>query len=174
MIRGSPCKLHHLSGNTLKSSFGLVTHVTKGEFQRLEAVFGELGNLPLIHLEFEELELDRRELDKQEVEQPEVDRFDLDEPGVVSCGCLRDIFLDIISINIARSGWTSLVGMSTTASNTTFLNLTALTGVGVEIEISYRRSKLHTISFNSATSEEILGVEVLELTLATTGLLREL
>ncbi|GJV58422.1 hypothetical protein Tco_1459427, partial [Tanacetum coccineum] len=54
-----------------------------------------LGNLPLIHLEFEELELDKRELDKQEVEQPEVDRFDLDEPGV---------------------------GMSTTASNTTFLN----------------------------------------------------
>ncbi|GKF94891.1 hypothetical protein Tco_0284591, partial [Tanacetum coccineum] len=35
-----------------------------------------LGNLPLIHLEFEELELD-----KQEVEQPEVDKFDLDEPG---------------------------------------------------------------------------------------------
>ncbi|GJV99725.1 hypothetical protein Tco_1554977 [Tanacetum coccineum] len=29
------------------------------------------GNLPLIHLEFEELELGRRELDKQEVEQPE-------------------------------------------------------------------------------------------------------
>ncbi|GJR70273.1 hypothetical protein Tco_0016338 [Tanacetum coccineum] len=41
-----------------------------------------LGNLPSIHLEFEELELDRRELDKQEVEQPEVDRFDLDKPGV--------------------------------------------------------------------------------------------
>ncbi|GKA39477.1 hypothetical protein Tco_0732028 [Tanacetum coccineum] len=81
-----------------------------------------LGNLPSIHLEFEELELDRLELDKQEVEQPEVDRFDLDEPGVVSCGCLRDIFLDIISINIASGGWASLVGMSTTASNTTFLN----------------------------------------------------
>ncbi|GKE92185.1 hypothetical protein Tco_1573280 [Tanacetum coccineum] len=41
-----------------------------------------LGNLPSIHLEFEELELDRRELDKQEVEQPEVDKLDLDEPEV--------------------------------------------------------------------------------------------
>ncbi|GKC69245.1 hypothetical protein Tco_1115128 [Tanacetum coccineum] len=41
-----------------------------------------LGNLPSIHLEFEELELDRLELDKQEVEQHEVDRFDLAEPGV--------------------------------------------------------------------------------------------
>ncbi|GJT11587.1 hypothetical protein Tco_0858629 [Tanacetum coccineum] len=40
------------------------------------------GNLPLIHLEFEELEVHRQELDKQEVEQPEVGRFDLDEPGV--------------------------------------------------------------------------------------------
>ncbi|GKC49873.1 hypothetical protein Tco_1072618, partial [Tanacetum coccineum] len=35
------------------------------------------GNLPLIHLDFEEIEVDRRE-----VEQPEVDRLDPDEPGV--------------------------------------------------------------------------------------------
>ncbi|GJR09331.1 hypothetical protein Tco_0791983 [Tanacetum coccineum] len=47
-----------------------------------------LGNLPSIHLEFEELELDRRELDKQEVEQPEVDKLDLAEPGVGKARCL--------------------------------------------------------------------------------------
>ncbi|GJZ08355.1 hypothetical protein Tco_0542638, partial [Tanacetum coccineum] len=46
------------------------------------SLYDRLGNLPSIHLEFEELELDRRELDKQEVKQPEVDRFDLDELGV--------------------------------------------------------------------------------------------
>ncbi|GKG13322.1 hypothetical protein Tco_0350282, partial [Tanacetum coccineum] len=36
------------------------------------------------------------------------------------------------------------------------------------------RSKAFTISFSSATSGEIPGVEELELTFATTGLLREL
>ncbi|GKA01983.1 hypothetical protein Tco_0674648 [Tanacetum coccineum] len=70
-----------------KSSFGLVT-VLLGRVPEVKAVLevtnleSMLGNLPSIHLEFEELELDRQELDKQEVEQPEVDRFDLDEPGV--------------------------------------------------------------------------------------------
>ncbi|GJX17390.1 hypothetical protein Tco_0218222 [Tanacetum coccineum] len=62
------------------------------------------GNLPLIHLEFEELELDRRELDKQEVEQPEVDRLtNFDAPGLVQLSLIKlpsfgcndsDYFLD--------------------------------------------------------------------------------
>ncbi|GKA17032.1 putative ribonuclease H-like domain-containing protein [Tanacetum coccineum] len=68
------------SGNTFQVLLWVSNRVT-WESSRSRGGM-ELGNIPLIHLEFEELELDRWELDKQEVEQPEVDRFDLAEPGV--------------------------------------------------------------------------------------------
>ncbi|GKF93882.1 hypothetical protein Tco_0283582, partial [Tanacetum coccineum] len=63
--------------------------------------------------------------------------------------------------------------MSTSASNTTFLNRFDGSRSGRLISF-LSRSKAFTISFSSATSEEIPGVEVLELTLATTGLSCEL
>ncbi|GKA09986.1 hypothetical protein Tco_0689419 [Tanacetum coccineum] len=77
-----------VSNGVTWESNGVTWEVSKPEVEA--GIFGvtnleknrRLGNLPLIHVEFEELELDRRELDKQDVEQPEVDRFDLDESGV--------------------------------------------------------------------------------------------
>ncbi|GJT27384.1 hypothetical protein Tco_0907659 [Tanacetum coccineum] len=112
------------------------------------------ANLPLIHLEFEELELDRRELDKQELR--------LLERHILG------YYLD----KHCRSA-ESLVGMSTTASTQISSNpLLDRSRSGRLIFLSW--SKAFHIFFKLRISEEIPGVEVLALTLATTGLLREL
>ncbi|GJT51489.1 hypothetical protein Tco_0977646 [Tanacetum coccineum] len=112
------------------------------------------ANLPLIHLEFEELELDRRELDKQELR------------------LLERHILEYYLYKHCRSA-ESLVGMSTTASTQISSNpLLDRSRSGRLIFLSW--SKAFHIFFKLRISEEIPGVEVLALTLATTGLLREL
>ncbi|GJY91033.1 hypothetical protein Tco_0506229 [Tanacetum coccineum] len=89
--RGSFVSNTTSSGNTFQVLLRVSNGVTRESSRSRGGIrsdkFGKhplrrLGNLPWIHLEFEELGLDKLELDKQEVEQPEVDRFDLDELGV--------------------------------------------------------------------------------------------
>ncbi|GKF78699.1 hypothetical protein Tco_0234267 [Tanacetum coccineum] len=79
--RWGPSVLSLLAGGIVSFVTSVSRSITLGE-EVIGIVGPLLGNLPLIHLEFEEPELDRRKLDKQEVEQPEVDRFNLDESGV--------------------------------------------------------------------------------------------
>ncbi|GJV87080.1 hypothetical protein Tco_1531018 [Tanacetum coccineum] len=108
----------------------------------------------------------KRELDKQEVEQPEVDRFDLDEPGIGKPG----VEFDLKSGLDNRVPWNEQPPQVNTNSPST-----ALTGVGRGIEFSCQGVKLSSISFTQPTSErDFRVVEFVELTLATTGLLREL
>ncbi|GKF32292.1 hypothetical protein Tco_0102090 [Tanacetum coccineum] len=92
--RGSFVSNATSSGNTFQVLLRVSNRVTRESSRSRGGIgsdkFGKhvremvnwLGNIPSIHLEFEELRLDKRELDKQEVKQSEVDRFDLDEPGV--------------------------------------------------------------------------------------------
>ncbi|GKF89707.1 hypothetical protein Tco_0263670 [Tanacetum coccineum] len=67
----------------------------------------------------------------------------------ICCGCLRDVFLDVIWAIVAIAG----------------------AGTG---DVCLSRSRALTISFNSATSGDTPEVEELVLTLATTALLQEL
>ncbi|GJW33306.1 hypothetical protein Tco_0053338 [Tanacetum coccineum] len=67
------------------------TTLGEGEFLEVEAVFigsvnleSMLGNLPSIHLEFEELELDRRELITGGRNNTKVEALALAEPGLES------------------------------------------------------------------------------------------
>ncbi|GJU79810.1 hypothetical protein Tco_1282175 [Tanacetum coccineum] len=153
---------------------GIVSFVTLGYSSTTLGVDLLLGRVPDSRGEFEgaeELELDRRVLDSAgEVEHLRLIDLNLAELG---CGCLRDIFLNIISINIASGGWTSLVGMSTTASNTTFLNRFDRSRSGTMIFLIKELAFTNYLS-HSATSEEIPVVECARTYFCNIGLLREL
>ncbi|GJR64590.1 hypothetical protein Tco_0010655 [Tanacetum coccineum] len=75
----------------------------------------------------------------------------------ICCGSLRDVFLDIVTINVAIGGWTILVRMTTPASYTTLLDCFYRSGSWSLVFLIENQCSNHI--FRQQTSDEQLVVE---------------
>nr|GFB67287.1 hypothetical protein [Tanacetum cinerariifolium] len=95
---------------------------------------------------------------------------------IICCGCLRHIFLNVVSISIFVSSGTILVCVGTTASYIVWLDCFDWSRSGRRSWswglVFLIQNNALTMSLSSATSDEMTGVDELVPTLATTALAR--